>query len=227
MSKKITIAIDGPAASGKSTTARQVARRLGYTYIDTGAMYRAVTLKAIRKGVPVADKDHVAGIADTIHLSFGKDDHRTIVLMDGEDVSSAIRTPEIDRNISPVAANKSVREILVRMQQEMGKKGGVVLDGRDIGTVVFPDAELKIFMVAGVEERARRRRKELENKNIRESLERIMEDIRRRDDEDRNRDHGPLKKANNAIEIDTTGLTIEEQVQKIVHLANSVINRQN
>ncbi|MBN2367115.1 MAG: (d)CMP kinase, partial [Calditrichaeota bacterium] len=164
--KKIKIAIDGPAASGKSTTARAVARELNYIYIDSGAMYRAVTLKALRKGVRMEDRDRVAELARETELKFKKNHQKTIIYMDGEDVSEQIRTPEIDRNISPVAANPQVREILVQKQQEMGKMGGVVMDGRDIGTVVFPDAELKIFMKATVRERARRRLKELEQKGV-------------------------------------------------------------
>ncbi len=221
---RITIAIDGPAASGKSTTARRVARELGYTYIDTGAMYRAVTLKAVRKGIPVEDRRGVAGVAQEIQIEFGKNNDRTVIFVDGEDVSEEIRTPEIDREISPVAANPEVREILVKKQQEMGRQGGVVLDGRDIGTVVFPHAELKIFMLASVEERASRRKKELEQKGIPVDRDKVIADIRRRDAADMKRSHGPLKKAPDAVEIDTTRLTIEDQVQRILALAEERIN---
>ncbi len=218
-SRKITIAIDGPAASGKSTTARRVAKRLNYTYIDTGAMYRAVTLQALREHTSVKDEDEVARIADKINLRFAKNDNKTVLFMNSENISDAIRTTEIDANISPVAANPKAREILVKKQQEMGKRGGVVLDGRDIGTVVFPDAELKIYMIAGVEERAVRRKKELEQKGVQIDLQKVVEDIRYRDEQDMNRNHGPLMKAPDAVEVDTTNLSIEAQVEKILDLA--------
>ena len=155
--KKIKIAIDGPAASGKSTTARMVAQKLHYTYIDSGAMYRAVTLKALQKGVPPEDAAKVAGLARGISIRFEQNNLQTEVFMDGEDVSKAIRLPQVTQNINPVAANCRVREILVEKQRLLGKEGGVVMDGRDITTVVFPDAELKIYMEASAEERARRR----------------------------------------------------------------------
>ena len=222
-SKKITIAIDGPAASGKSTTARLVAEKLSYIYIDTGAMYRAVTLKVLNQNIPVTDQEAVARIAKDIDIQFEKNNQKTIIYMDGEDVSDAIRTPEVDRQISPVAANPKVRKILVKKQQEMGREGGVVLDGRDIGTVVFPNAELKIFMVASVEERAKRRLKDLENQGIQADLEKIKEEIRYRDLQDMKRSYGPLKKADDAIEIDTTDLTIEQQVEKILELTKKYI----
>ncbi len=221
--KKIKIAIDGPAASGKSTTAREVANRLNYTYIDSGAMYRAVTLKALQENVPVTDEQRVAKLAEKLKISFGSHPAKTIIYMNGKDVSDAIRTPRIDKNISPVAANPRVREILVRKQQELGRLGGVVMDGRDIGTVVFPDAELKIYLVASVEERARRRLKELQQKGQSLPLEEIMDDIRYRDAQDMGRKHGPLRKAPDAVEIDTTHLTIDQQVEKIVTLAQQII----
>lgn len=217
--KKLTIAIDGPAASGKSTTARRVARRLDYLYIDTGAMYRAVTLAALRKGILVNDRSKVAELADKIQLEFRKSNEKTVLYLDGEDISDAIRTPEIDRAISAVAANPGVRNVLVKKQQDMGRRGRVVLDGRDIGTVVFPDADLKIFMVASVEQRALRRQKELEQKGTSVKLAKVMSGIRYRDQQDISRSHGPLKKAPDAIEIDTTHLTIDQQVEKILHLA--------
>ncbi len=224
--KKITIAIDGPAASGKSTTARRVAQKLGYLYIDSGAMYRAVTLLALRKGIDVHDAAAVARIAREADIRFRSDGApgQTVIYLNGEEVSREIRTPDIDRNISPVAANPQVREILVRKQQELGRHGGVVMDGRDIGTVVFPQAELKVFMQASAEERARRRQKELAQKGIEVPLEQILQEIRRRDWEDMNRTHGPLKKAPDALELDTTHLTIEEQVEQIVKWARERID---
>jgi cytidylate kinase len=222
--KKIVIAIDGPAASGKSTTARKVAQKLGYLYIDSGAMYRAVTLKALRQNVDVSNFKNVSEIARWIDIKFKKNAQKTVILLDEEDVSEAIRSPEIDQNISPVAANSEVRQILVTKQKQLGKNGGVVMDGRDIGTVVFPDAELKIYMVAGVEERAKRRQKEQLDKGKAVNIDTIMEDIQYRDAQDLNRKFGPLKKAENAIEIDTTHLSIEEQVEKILAFAKKILN---
>lgn len=225
--KRIKIAIDGPAASGKSTTARLVARRLNYLYIDSGAMYRAITLKALRRGIPTADAGRVAGLSRDTRIEFKQNDLRTEVYMDGEDVSAAIRLPEVAQNISPVAANPRVREILVEKQQSLGQNGGVVMDGRDITTVVFPDAELKIYMQASAEERARRRVKELEEKGIASDFQEVLEDIIRRDRADITREHGPLKQAPGAVVIDTTALSIEEQVEKIYRLALKIIREKN
>ncbi len=221
--KRIKIAIDGPAASGKSTTARAVARSLGYTYIDTGAMYRAVTLKALREGIPTTDARRVAEIARKVTISFQQHNGNLRVFLDGEDVTEAIRTHEVNKAINPVAANPEVRKILVEKQRELGKGGGVVMDGRDIGTVVFPDAELKIFMNATVEERARRRFKELREKGIDVSFEDVYNEILQRDRSDTGRAVGPLKKAPDAIEVNTTELTIPQQVEKIVSLAHQRI----
>ena len=217
--RKIIVAIDGPAASGKSTTAREVAKKLGYTYIDSGAMYRAVTLQALHDKIPVEAQQEVAQLAQRIEMKFGWNNARTIIFLDGKDVSDKIRTPLIDQKISPVAANPQVRKILVEKQQQLGRSGGVVMDGRDIGTVVFPQAELKIFMMARVQERAIRRQKELEQKGIKVDLEQIVADMEYRDQQDTGRSHGPLKKAADAVEIDTTGLTIPDQVERIYQLA--------
>jgi cytidylate kinase len=222
--RKITIAIDGPAASGKSTTAREVARRLGYIYIDTGAMYRAVTLKALENQVNVREINKVAQLAKKVKIEFGKNNQKTIIYLDGKDVSDDIRAPRIDQQISPVAANPKVRKVMVKKQQEMGKHGGVVLDGRDIGTVVFPNAEMKIYMLASVEERALRRKREMEQKGLEIDLDKIENDIQYRDRQDMGRSHGPLKKAEDALEIDTTRLTIEQQVDLILKLAKEKIS---
>lgn len=212
------IAIDGPAASGKSTTAKLVAKKLGYTYIDSGAMYRAVTLKAIRENVDVTDEDAVTQIARNVNIEFKDINDEQHVLLDGEDVTEEIRMPEISKNISPVAANPKVREILVEKQRKYAKNNNIVMDGRDIGTVVFPNADVKIYLVASVEERAKRRFKELKMKGIQGDLEEIKEDIRKRDRADISRPTGPLKKASDAIEVDTSNLTIEEQVEKIIQI---------
>ena len=220
---RIKIAIDGPAASGKSTTAREVARRLGYLYIDSGAMYRAVTRKALDSGIPTDDDDRVADISDTILIEFRPNEQVTEIYVDGRDVSATIRLPEVTRAINPVAANRRVRENLVRMQKALGRNGGVVMDGRDITTVVFPDAELKVFMKASPEERARRRLRELADRNIPADYEAVLEDIKIRDHADVSRQHGPLRQADDAVIIDTTRLTFEEQVVQICDLAKKKI----
>ena len=217
--RKIVIAIDGPAASGKSTTAREVARRLRYIYIDSGAMYRAVTLQALRENIAVSDVEKITELAKKLDLKLKSHDSKTIIFMNGENVSEKIRTPEIDQNISPVAANPGVRAIMVKKQQAMGKSGGIVMDGRDIGTVVFPEADLKIFMIASTRERATRRKKELEQKGVEINLEEVERDIEYRDQQDINRNHGPLRKSQDAIELDTTRLTVDQQIEKILELA--------
>ena len=216
------VAIDGPAGSGKSTTARLAAERLGYTYLDTGAMYRAVTLKALREGVDVRDADAVARLAAEAEIELTLQDGVPRVYLDGEDVSDDIRLPEVSRNIGPVADNPRVREILVARQRELGRKGGIVAEGRDIGTVVFPDAEVKFFLTASPEERARRRMKELAQKGIDHSLEQVRREIEKRDREDVSRPVGALKKAQDAIELDTTELGIEEQVERVVAVVKAV-----
>ena len=222
---RIKIAIDGPAASGKSTTAQRVAKALGYTYIDSGAMYRAVTLAALENGIPVTDTEKVGELAAQLRIEFVPDGDTPRILLNGKDVSDAIRQPVVTQHINPVAANPIVREVLVARQREMGRHGGVVMDGRDIGTVVFPDAELKIFMSASAEERARRRVKEFRERGQQIDYEAVLQEIRQRDAADQNRAVGPLRKADDAIEIDTTHLSIDEQVQTIVRLALEKINQ--
>lgn len=223
---EITIAIDGPAASGKSTTAREVARQMDYLYIDTGAMYRAVTLLALREGISLEDSPALVGIAAKADISFQQTDNGLRLYLNGEDVSEAIRTSDVTRNIKPIAANPEVRELLVEKQRRLGEQGGVVMDGRDIGTVVFPDAELKIYMEASVEARAERRLQELKRKEANASFEEIMRDLIARDESDMNRSAGPLRKADDAVLIDTTALTPAEQTAKIVSLAKNVLAKQ-
>jgi len=215
----LKIAIDGPAASGKSTTAREVAKRLNLIYIDSGAMYRAVTLKAIREEIPTTNNQQVAKIAQNLEIKFEQHDSQTIIFMDNEDVSTQIRGPEVDDHINPVAANPKVRDILVKKQQELGKEGGVVMDGRDIGTVVFPDADLKVFMQASAEERAKRRYDEFKRSGVPISFEKVLQEILTRDRADTTRMHGPLKIAKDAFIIDTTALSIEGQIKKVIALA--------
>jgi len=217
--KKIIIAIDGPAGAGKSTTAKRVADILDYLFLDTGAMYRAVTLAAYRRNLSIEDAEAMALLAGESVIDLRMQDGEQRVFLNHLDVTKEIRTPEVTQRIAPVAANAQVRKVLVRKQQQMGKDGGIVAEGRDIGTVVFPHAELKIFMLASLEARADRRVKDLMQVGIQADIEQVMEDIRRRDESDAGRKHGALLQAPDAILIDTSLLTLEEQVQRIVALA--------
>ncbi len=220
--RKIVIAIDGPAASGKSTTARLLARKLGYIYIDTGAMYRSVTLKALEGGLLEhlrENPDAIESLLDNVDIAFDGDR----VFLDGRDVTDAIRENRVSRHVSFISSLKPVRDALKQMQRNMGGRRGVVMDGRDIGTVVFPDAELKVFLIADVSERARRRYAELLQKsgdnNSVPSLEELEQEILQRDRSDAARTHAPLKKHEDAVEVDTSSLTIAEQVALVYNLA--------
>eukprot|EP01098_Paradermamoeba_levis_P016073 TRINITY_DN845_c0_g1_i4.p1 TRINITY_DN845_c0_g1~~TRINITY_DN845_c0_g1_i4.p1 ORF type:complete len:234 (-),score=95.21 TRINITY_DN845_c0_g1_i4:3-704(-) len=218
--RKIKIAIDGPAGSGKSTTAREVAKRLGYLYIDSGAMYRAVALKVYQNNISPSDKEKVSEIAQKIDIQLLPHPEKTKILIDGVDASEDIRKQEIVPVIGQVAAIPAVREVMVKLQQKLGENGGIVMDGRDIGTVVFPNAELKLFMLASPEERAKRRLKEYQAKgNNTTALEEVLSEIVKRDKADEQREVGPLKKADDAIEVDTTQFTLDEQNQHVHDLA--------
>ncbi len=217
--RKLVIAIDGPAGSGKSSTARSVAKTLGYRYLDTGAMYRAVALKMLEQGVEPQDSRGIEELLREIRLEQKEESGKTRILLDGKDVTDAIRTPEISLWVGPVSENPTVREFLVRLQREMGKKGGVVVEGRDIGTVVFPDASLKIYLIADLGERARRRVRDLHGQGIVQTEEEVREALAKRDERDSTRNHSPLQAAAGAIVVDTTDLTLEGQVEKIVSLA--------
>jgi cytidylate kinase len=223
--RKIIIAIDGPAGSGKSTTARLVAQKLGYTYIDTGAMYRALTLKVIESNIDPNDEDSIVKLAENTRIDLIYENGNLKVILDNRDVSDKIRTPEVTSLVSVVSAHPKVRDIMVKKQRELGKDGGVVIDGRDIGTVVFPNADLKIFMTADVKERAKRRQKELKTQGFEIEIEKLIKEIEERDEFDSNREISPLKKADDAIEIDTTNLTIEEQVELVLKKAYELINQ--
>ncbi len=218
--KGIVIAIDGPAGSGKSTTARRVARRLGYLYLDTGAMYRALGLGLLRAGASPDDGEASARLARKVHIDLRAQAGGQQTLLDGEDVSGAIRTPEVSDAASRVAAHPEVREVLVARQREIGQEGGIVLEGRDTGTAVFPDAEFKVFLVADAVERARRRLRELAGRGEAVDLPALVEQIRARDARDEATQlRGGEWPASDALRLDTTGLSVEEQVDRVIHLA--------
>jgi len=215
--RKPIIAIDGPAGSGKSTVAREVARRLGYVYIDTGAMYRAVAWRAIVEGIPITRPDAITALAERMDISFRRVDGQRVIA-DSTDVTEAIRTPEVTQLSSPVSAIEGVRKRLVEMQREMGEGGGVVMEGRDIGTVVFPDAEIKIFLTASDDERARRRAAELEANGVSVDIELVAREMRERDLRDSTREHAPLRQADDAVRIDTDGMSIEDVVRAVLDI---------
>ncbi|MFA5146410.1 MAG: (d)CMP kinase [Candidatus Omnitrophota bacterium] len=214
--RTLVIAIDGPAGSGKSTVSKLIAKKLGILYVDTGAMYRALTLKAMRERIDLKDEDALVSLARSTGIDLGEGAGRLRVLLDGEDVAGLIRTPELTANIKYIARVPGVRHEMVRLQRAIGKRQGAVLEGRDIGTVVFPDADHKFYLDASVKERARRRHRELLESGEKVSVEEIEKDIVVRDESDIKREVGALKKADDAVLIDTTGLTINEVVEKIL-----------
>ncbi len=218
------IAIDGPAGSGKSTVAKAVAARLGFRYLDTGAMYRAVAFHALEAGVPLDDDEAVSKIAATQTIEFAHEGGSTLptrVLIGGEDVTAAIRTPEVDAAVSPVSALKSVRELMVQQQRVLAEGHDVVVEGRDIGTVVLPHAQLKVFLTASPEERARRRGLEQRAAGAAVTDDDVLAAIVRRDAYDSSRAHSPLTTAEDAVILDTTGLTIPEVVEAVAVLAEA------
>lgn len=223
--KKIVIAIDGPAASGKSTTAKLVAERLGYLHLDTGAMYRAITLRALRENVPLRDAERMGALARSSQIGLKRTGNGNRVFLQNEDVTEEIRTPKVSRQVSAVSSHPTVRAVLVEQQRHLARDGGVVLEGRDIGTVVFPMAELKIFMVADITERARRRQGDLAKTGVQLDDETVAKEIMDRDTIDSTREASPLKKAADAIELDTSGLSIEEQVEFIVSKATEIMQQ--
>ena len=228
MSKKITIAIDGYSSTGKSTVAKQLAAELGYVYVDTGAMYRAVTLYLMRKLLVSDthfDKEAILRHLPFINISFvfNKEVGYGEVHLNKENVEKEIRLMEVSQQVSKVAAVPEVRKMLVEIQQEIGKNKAVVMDGRDIGTVVFPDADLKLFMTASTEKRAERRYNELKARGEDIKFEDVLANVKERDYLDTTRDDSPLIKAEDAIEIDNSNLNLEEQFEKVVKLARNKI----
>ena len=212
--KKI-IAVDGPAGAGKSTVSKICAARLGYTYIDTGAMYRAVAWKTLQQKQPVTDELILSVLPDIV-IDLKYENGKTRVFVDGQEVTAEIRTPEINKIVSQVAMLGSVREKLVELQRKMAERGSVLMDGRDIATHVLPNADVKIFLTASIEERARRRAKELQEKGYDVKLEEIQRDIAARDKADSEREISPLMQAEDAVLLDTTALSIDEVVEKIL-----------
>ena len=225
--KKITIAIDGYSSCGKSTMAKDLAREIGYIYIDSGAMYRAVTLYSLQKGFFTErgiDTEALKTAMPDIHISFrlNPETQRPMTFLNDTNVEDAIRSMEVSSHVSPIATLGFVREALVKQQQEMGKAKGIVMDGRDIGTVVFPDAELKIFVTATPEIRAQRRYDELKAKGQEASFDEILENVKQRDYIDQNREVSPLRKAEDALLLDNTHLSIEEQKEWLFGQFNKV-----
>jgi cytidylate kinase len=216
--KKEIIAIDGPAGSGKSTTAKLVAKKLGFVYLDTGAMYRAITLKALRNRINPQDEKKLSQIARNSKLDLIEENGVNKVILDGADVTEAIREPKINRIVSEVSVHKEVRTALVAKQKELGKKHNLVTEGRDTTTVVFPGASLKVYLDCNLKERAKRRMLELKDKGINTSIEEQIKELSRRDKIDSERENSPLKKDKEALIVDTTNLSVEEQVEKVTQL---------
>lgn len=223
MTKKIKIAIDGPASAGKSTVAKILASELNYIYCDTGAMYRVLTLQALRHNVDVEDEEKLVALLKDTDISFEPDEDQQKVFLNDENVTMDIRQPDVTNNVSAVSAHKGVREELVRRQQEIAQAGGIVMDGRDIGTAVLPDAEVKIFLVASAKERAERRYKENISKGITTPLEILQKEIEDRDYKDSHREVSPLVQAEDAIRLDTTSLAIEQVVEKMKEMMSGFI----
>lgn len=212
------IAIDGPAGSGKSTVAKKTAKRLGWTYLDTGAMYRSLCLEALREGTSTEDGDKLAELLDTMTIEMSFESGELTVKLDGEDVSDEIRESHVDKHVSEVAAQQEVREKMVEMQRRMGERGEAVVEGRDIGTVVFPDAKYKFYLDAPLDIRARRRYNQLaESSHSDVTFEAVLEEMKERDETDRERSSGPLKPPEDAITIDTAEPSPDEVVNEILN----------
>ncbi|AOM82788.1 (d)CMP kinase [Salisediminibacterium beveridgei] len=217
--KKVNVAIDGPAGAGKSTVAKMAAEKLGFIYIDTGAMYRAVTWKALNNHVDPRDDQSLETLLKHTEIQLTQKNGSPRVICDGQDVTEQIRDPSVTRNVSFTASHRNIREDLVRRQQQLAAKGGTVMDGRDIGTAVLPDAEVKVFLTASVNERARRRYDEQVAKGIPTDIDELKQEIENRDKLDTEREVTPLKQAEDAVYLDSTKLSIEEVVKQIYQLA--------
>ncbi|MFD1206463.1 (d)CMP kinase [Sporosarcina contaminans] len=225
MSKGIIIAIDGPAAAGKSTIAKRIAEKLNFTYIDTGAMYRALTHKALQLGIDMDSDRDLSKLLEETDIQLQPNRDGQAVIIDGKDCTEVIRSQEVTANVSQVAAHTNVRKMMVAKQRDLAAGIGVVMDGRDIGTAVLPNADLKIFMTASVEERADRRYIENQRRGIQTSLAQLIADIKERDRADSEREVSPLKQAEDAILLDTTSLSIEEVADQVIELAEKRMER--
>ncbi|MGH9775903.1 MAG: (d)CMP kinase [Candidatus Acidiferrales bacterium] len=217
--RKLVIAIDGPVGSGKSTVARRVAELLGYVYVDTGAMYRALALKALRKGIAFDDAEALVAMTEKVRVDLVTSEAGPRVMLDGEDVTAEIRGPEASLAASKIAVVPGVRRVLVAEQRRTGSRGGIVMEGRDIGTVVFPDADLKIYLTASAEVRAERRWRELREKGEAVTLEKTLDEVRERDRRDRERETSPLVRAADAVLVDSSAMDAEEVARLVVMLA--------
>ena len=222
--KKIAVAIDGPAGAGKSTVAKELAKRLGYVYLDTGSMYRALTCELLHRGVPVDQEEKVCSVVQNLTVELKGDQEEPIVTVNDRDVSAHIRRPEVSACVSQVAAYACVRQHLVKEQQRLAENGGIVMDGRDIGTVVLPHAELKVFLTASVEERARRRLVQWNENHPDEpqTMAQIVQNVQERDRKDTERAISPLRQAEDAILLDTTSLTREETIDRLTAMVKKV-----
>jgi cytidylate kinase len=214
----LIVAIDGPSGAGKSTLAKRLARDLGYTYLDTGAMYRALAVKLLRQGLDVADGAKLAALVDATEIDLVEREGNLQVLLDGEDVSGLIRTPEVSQMASKVSAFPVVRRRMLELQRALGQKGSVVAEGRDIGTVIFPEAEVKIYLDASVQERARRRYEELRGAGRDVTLEETIQEMSERDKRDSERDMAPLRKADDALAIDSSALAAEAVLERVLRV---------
>ncbi|WP_444964661.1 (d)CMP kinase [Pediococcus pentosaceus] len=225
MNNKYQIAIDGPASAGKSTVAKIVAKDLQYVYCDTGAMYRVVTLKAIQNGIDLNDEAKISEMLNDTDIRFEPGEPVQKVFLDGNEVTEDIRQTNVTNSVSTIAAQKAVREVLTNWQRDLAKNGGIVMDGRDIGSAVLPNAEVKIFLIASVQERAERRYKENIAKGMETDLEQLKKEIEIRDHKDSTRKISPLTKASDAIEVDTTSMSIQDVVNEILRIVENASKR--
>lgn len=221
----LKIAIDGPAGAGKSTIAKAVAKSLGFVYIDTGAMYRAIGLAAVRRNIDTKNEEGVIGILNDVEIGICHTEEGQQIFLNGENVSTEIRLPEISVAASNVAVIPAVRLKLVELQRELAEKSDVIMDGRDIGTYVLPNAQLKIFLTADVEERAKRRLLELEEKGVKTTFDEVLNDMKYRDKNDSSRDFAPLRAAEDSVIVDSTKLSLSETVEKITQLVREQKSR--
>lgn len=221
----ISVAIDGPAGAGKSTIARHAAKSLGFIYVDTGALYRAISLFLLNNGVDITDAEAVEATLPQVSVQLAFENGEQHVILCGEDVSTQIRTPAVSMATSKVSALPAVRAFLLNLQKDMANHNNILMDGRDIGTVVLPNAQVKIFLTASAEERAKRRFRELQEKQVETTFEEVLADIEQRDYQDYHREIAPLKQADDAVLLDTSNLTLEESITAVSNLITDYLNK--